>query len=183
MSDDDDRIETISSRIVHEDRWIKVRHDAIRRPSGAEGTYTVVEKSDFAVIAAIEGGMVHLVRQYRYPVGESYWELPQGSCETDDAISASELAASELQQETGLVASEIRHLGSFLSAYGYTRQRCHVFSATGLSHVGQSLDEEEEGLETRAFSTNDFVEMIRSGEIADSTTLAAFGLLTLHGLL
>ena len=183
MSEDNNRIETISSRIVHQDRWITVRHDAIQRPSGAKGTYTVVEKSDFAVIAAIEDGLVHLVHQYRYPVGASYWELPQGGCETDDSISASELAASELQQETGLAASEVRHLGSFLSAYGYTKQRAHVFVASGLSHVGQSLDEEEEGLETKAFPIADFVEMIRSGEIADSTTLAAFGLLKLHGIL
>ncbi|MEL7198815.1 MAG: NUDIX hydrolase [Pseudomonadota bacterium] len=182
MTDDQERIEALSSRIVHEDRWIKVRHDIIRRPSGSEGTYTVVEKSDFAVIAAIDNGEVHLVRQYRYPVEGSYWELPQGSCETDDQISPEDLAASELRQETGLVAAHVRHLGSFLSAYGYTKQRCHVFFATGLSHVGQSLDEEEEGLVTKAFCVEDFTAMIRSGEIADSSTLAAFGLLSLHGI-
>ena len=40
--------------------------------------YGIVEKPDFAVIAAIENGKVYLVEQLRYPVGSRFWELPPG---------------------------------------------------------------------------------------------------------
>lgn len=183
MTKDSKRFQTLSSRLIHEDRWIRIRHDIIRRPSGDEGSYTVVEKRDFAVIVAIENGLIHLVRQYRYPVETSYWEMPQGSYEGTDAISAKDMAIAELREETGLIAEQIQALGSFFSVYGYSNQRCHLFLATGLNHIGQSLNAEEEGLETRSFPLNIFADMIRNGEIADGATIAAVGLMKLHGIL
>lgn len=182
MTDEEGRIVQLSSAIVHEDRWMRVRHDRTRRASGALGTYTVVEKADFSAIAAIQDGMIHLVRQFRYPVGGRYWELPQGSYEGPDAITAEQLAANELREETGMLAASMAPVGSFFLAYGYSNQRCHVFLASGLTHVGQSLDEEEEGLETAAFPLDSVAEMIGAGEIVDATTIAAFGLLLLHRL-
>jgi len=47
-------LETLASRIVYENRWMRVREDKIRRPSGAEGIFGVVDKPDFVVILAIE---------------------------------------------------------------------------------------------------------------------------------
>jgi ADP-ribose pyrophosphatase len=183
VTQDNERFETLFSSLIYEDRWVSIRHDAIRRPSGNEGCYTVIERPDFAVIAAIENGLIHLVRQYRYPVKGSYWEMPQGSCEGPDAVSAKEMAIAELRQETGLIAKQIQALGSFFSVYGYSNQRCHLFLATGLNYIGQALDAEEEGLETRSFPLPIFADMIRNGEIVDSTTLAAVGLMKLHGIL
>ena len=173
---------TLSSRIIHEDRWMRLRLDAIERPSGAPGSYTVVEKPDFAVIAAIDGGMIHLVEQYRYPVGGRYWELPQGSWSGEGTLAAEELAARELREETGLVARAIRRIGFIHTAYGYSTQGCHIFHATELEHVGQALDAEEEDLVTRAVAVADFAAMIRAGTITDATTIAAFAHLQLHDL-
>ena len=61
-------ITTTGSRIVYENRWMRVREDAIQWRDGSAGIYGVVDKRDFVVIAPIEGGIVHLVQQYRYPV-------------------------------------------------------------------------------------------------------------------
>ncbi len=174
---------TRSSRIVHQDRWMRVRLDAITRPSGAEGSYTVLEKADFAVIAAIEDGAIHLVSQYRYPVGGRYWELPQGSWQGDAPLAATELATRELREETGLTAGSMEEIGFFYTAYGYSNQGCHLFVASGLRFVGQQLDAEEEGLVSRSFAIDTVEAMIRAGEIKDATTIAAFGLLSLHGRL
>ena len=64
---DDPDIETLGTRIVYENRWMRLREDAIRRRDGSEGIYTVVEKPDFVVIVPIEeDGRIHLVQQYRY---------------------------------------------------------------------------------------------------------------------
>ncbi len=43
-------IETISTRVVYENRWMRVREHAIRRRDGSECIYGVVEKPDFVVI-------------------------------------------------------------------------------------------------------------------------------------
>jgi ADP-ribose pyrophosphatase len=72
-------IKTKASRIVYENRWMRVREDAVERQDGAPGIYGVVEKADFAVIVPLDNGFIHLVEQYRYLVKGRYWELPQGS--------------------------------------------------------------------------------------------------------
>ena len=43
-------IETLSSRVVYQNRWMTVREDAIRRQDGSQGIYGIVEKADFAAI-------------------------------------------------------------------------------------------------------------------------------------
>jgi ADP-ribose pyrophosphatase len=53
-------IRTTATRIVYENRWMRVREDAIVRQDGSPGIYGVVEKSDFAIIAPVEKGMIHL---------------------------------------------------------------------------------------------------------------------------
>jgi ADP-ribose pyrophosphatase len=66
-------IETLGTRCVYENRWMRVREDAIRRRDGSEGIFGIVEKPDFVVIVPVEeDGRIHLVQQYRYPVQARY---------------------------------------------------------------------------------------------------------------
>ena len=89
-----EEIKTLASKTVYTNRWMTVREDSIERQSGHTGIYGVVEKADFAVIAAVQDGKIYLVEQYRYPVAGRYWELPQGSWESS-TIAPLELAAAE----------------------------------------------------------------------------------------
>ena len=171
-----------ASKVVYRNRWMTVREDKIVRPSGAEGIYGVVEKRDFAVIAAIEHDQVWLVEQFRYPVGGRYWELPQGSTEKSGTTPA-ELAAAELREETGVVARSMAHVGHLFAAYGYATQGYDVFLARELESGQTQRDPEEEGLVARTFDMRAVEDMIRSGVIKDATTVAAFGLLRLNGYL
>ncbi len=175
-------IETVGSRIAYENKWMKVREDKIRRTSGAEGIYGVVDKPDFVAIIPIEKDTIHLVEQYRYPVGGRYWELPQGSWEENDTAEASEVAVGELQEETGLVAGKIDYIGHIYQAYGYSNQGFHLFVATELKRSEQRLDQEEEGLVTSSFTLREFESMITSGVIKDATTISAYGYAKLKGV-
>ena len=47
-------IETLGSRLVYEDRWMRVREDAIRCRNGSKGIYGVVEKPGFVVVVPVE---------------------------------------------------------------------------------------------------------------------------------
>ena len=104
-------IKTTGSRIVYENRWMRVREDGVERRDGSTGIYDVVEKPDFVTIAAIEAGCLHLVQQYRYPVLGRYWELPQGSWEHAPDTDPLDVARAELREETGLEATEMVYAG------------------------------------------------------------------------
>jgi ADP-ribose pyrophosphatase len=175
-------IETIASTVVYKNRWMTVREDEIARSNGTRGIYGVVEKADFAVIAAIRNQSIYLVEQYRYPVRGRFWELPQGSWE-DRAIDPLELAKAELREETGLVAGSMLHAGRLFLGYGYSTQAYDVFHATDLQEHEPRLDAEEEGLVSKAFPIRVVQALIEDGTIRDATTVAAFGLLRLKGLL
>jgi ADP-ribose pyrophosphatase len=178
----DREIETTGSTVVYQNRWMTVREDMIVRSNGSRGIYGVVEKLDFAVIAAIEGNRLYLVEQYRYPVKGRYWELPQGSWEKQD-VDPLALAVAELREETGLVAASMIHAGHLFPAYGYSTQGFNVYLATQLEQLDSQLDAEEAGLIAKPFDVASVEKMIRDGAIKDAATVAALGVLRLKGFL
>ena len=180
MSKPRPEIETSASTIVYRNRWMTVREDRIVRANGQAGIYGVVEKRDFATIAAVQDGQIWLVEQYRYPVGGRFWELPQGSWE-DQAVDPLTLARAELREETGLIAGTMVHAGRLFQAYGYSNQAFDLFLATQLQQGPTELDAEEQGLIAKAFDIAEVEAMILDGRIMDVTTVAALGLLRLKG--
>ncbi|MBV8048897.1 MAG: NUDIX hydrolase [Paludibacterium sp.] len=173
----------LDSKEVYRNRWMRVREDRVRRASGAEGLFGIVEKNDYAAILALDGDRIHLVSQYRYPVGQRYWELPQGMWEDLPDVDPCVLAAAELREETGYSAGRMQPIGKLFPAYGFCAQVCHVFVATELTAGERDLDPEEEGLESRWFTLAEMERMIIAGEIMDSSTIAAFALARAQGML
>jgi len=174
-SDSNQSITTIGSREVYRNHWLRLREDRILRSNGKEGIYGVVEKDDCAIILPIDDGRVWLVEQFRYTIQERALELPQGGWEME-IESPEQLARGELKEETGLVASQMTHLGSLWIAYGFARQREHVFLATGLTLTERDLDAEEHDLVVRSVPIEDFEQMILDGRIRDECSVAAWGL-------
>lgn len=168
-------IQTLSSREVYRNRWMRLREDEILRSNGQKGIYSVAEKDDAAIILPIQDGRVWLVEQFRYTIQQRALELPQGSWEQEEA-SPEELARGELREETGLHAEQMVSLGMLWIAYGFTRQKQHVFLATGLSQKEVDRDAEEHDLVVRSVTMQDFERMMREGTIADASTVAAWGL-------
>jgi len=175
-------IERTASIVVYQNRWMRVREDKIIRPDGSQGIYGVIEKPDFAVIAAIDAGQIFLVEQYRYPVEDRFWEMPQGSWEKD-SLDPLSLAKAELREETGLVADSMVHAGHLFLAYGFTNQGYDIFLASDLQQFTPILEPEEQGLITRPFPLAEFETMIGNGIVKDATTIAAYGFLRIKGLL
>jgi ADP-ribose pyrophosphatase len=177
-----DEIKTLKTRLVYKNRWMSVREDQIRRQDGSLGTYGVVEKKDFAVIAAVQDGRLVLVEQYRYPVRKRFWELPQGTwdSERDDPQA---LAIAELREETGVVARSMLHVGHLYLAYGFCTQGYNVFLATDLEQREPQREPEEQGLVSSWFDLSAVDQMIRNGVIVDASTVAAMSLIKAKGLL
>lgn len=168
-------IRTLSSREVYRNRWMVLREDQILRSNGQKGIYSVAEKDDAAIILPIDDGRVWLVEQFRYTIQQRALELPQGSWEQVSA-SPEELARGELREETGLHAAQMISLGTLWIAYGFTRQKQHVFLATGLSQKETDRDAEEHDLVVHSVTIAEFEQMMCEGTIADASTVAAWGL-------
>lgn len=174
-------ITTLSSRDVYVNPWMRVHEDEILRSNGHRGIYGVVEKDDAAIILPIEPdydggkGRVWLVEQYRYTVKERCLELPQGGWEMGE-VDAEELARGELREELGLEAETMAYLGFLWIAYGFTRQKHHVFVASGLSETAKDPDPEEHDIEVRTATIDAFESMLLDGTIRDNCTLAAWGM-------
>jgi len=168
-------ITTLASREVYRNRWMRVREDEILRSNGERGIYGVVEKHEAAIILPIDQGKVWLVEQFRYTIGERALELPQGGWEME-VESPEELARGELKEETGLEAAQMVRLGELWVAYGFTRQKQHVYLATGLTRAEKEPDAEEHDIVVRPVPLEEFEELMRSGKIRDGCTLAAWGL-------
>jgi 8-oxo-dGTP pyrophosphatase MutT (NUDIX family) len=168
-------ITTLASREVYRNHWMRVREDEILRSNGERGIYGVVEKHDAAIILPIDHGRVWLVEQFRYTIQQRALELPQGGWEKE-VDTPEELARGELKEETGLIADQMTHLGDLWIAYGFLRQRQHVFLASGLTQAEKSPDAEEHDLIVRSLKIAEFEEMMRTGVIGDNCTVSAWGL-------
>ncbi|MEV8633338.1 NUDIX hydrolase [Streptosporangium sp. NPDC051023] len=180
MSDTGEQvIEQVSTEVVYETRYVRLREDRIRRPDGSPGIYSYIEKPDFALVVPLEDDGFHLVEQYRYPVRRRSWEFPQGTLPGMATADPELLAREELRQETGLSAGTMRHLGRLHCAIGMASQGFDVFLATDLVHGQAELEIEEQDLRHQWFPREKVEEMIRTGVITDDSTLAAYTLLLL----
>jgi ADP-ribose pyrophosphatase len=178
MSDEaqEGRLRVTASRTVYENRWMRLREDATLLPDGTPGIYAVVEKAPAAVIIPLADDHLWLVEQYRHPVGERFWELPQGAWDDQPDAPAEELARGELAEETGLRAGRMERLGRMFFAYGISDQRFDVWLATELTEGEQALEETEQGLRVGRFAVSDVEAMIGDGRIADAATIASLSL-------
>jgi ADP-ribose pyrophosphatase len=156
-----------------------VREDQVERDDGSTGVYGVVDKPDFALVIPAADDGFWLVEQFRYPAGRRAWEFPQGSWSLGATGSSEDLARTELAEETGLHARELRHLGHLFGAYGFSSQGFDVYLATGLTHGTAAPEPSEQDLRHRFVPAREFEAMVRRRDIVDAATLAAAHLLAL----
>ena len=152
-----------------------LREDEILRSNGKKGIYGVVEKDEAAIILPIEGDRIWVVDQYRYTIQERAIELPQGGWEME-VEDPEELARGELKEETGLQAASMKYLGWLWIAYGFTRQKQHIFLATGLTQSDKEPDEEEHDIVVRTMPVAEFEQLMLEGKVRDGCTVAAWGM-------
>ncbi len=171
----------LTTRVAYQNAWLRLREDTVRRADGSEGLYGVVERRDFAIVVPWQDGCVTLVEQYRYPIRRRLWELPMGTCEPGADVAGT--AATELREETGLVATEMSFVASLFQGPGYSDQVGHVFLATGLRQGPLAREASEQGMVCRAMPLTAVEAMIRTGALQDAMSLAALGLLRIRGLL
>jgi hypothetical protein len=101
--------------------------------------------------------------------------LLQGGWE-EEVVNPEDLARGELKEELGLGAAKMTYLGFAWLAYGFLKQKQHVFLATGLTPVAREPDAEEHDLLVRTVPVAEFEQMMLDGTIRDGCTISAWGL-------
>ena len=125
-------------------------------------------------MAADEQGRVVLIRQYRHAAGGYIWELPAGVLAPDEPPEA--CAARELAEETGVVARELRRLGTMLTTPGFCDERIHLFLARGLTDGAHAREFDEAIAEIARVPLAEALARVRNGEIVDGKTIVGLHL-------
>lgn len=161
---------------VYSGRLLKVHRDRVRLPDGAEAAREYIRHPGaVAIVPLLEDGRVVLERQFRYPVGKVFVEIPAGKLEPgEDHL---ETGKRELLEETGYVAREWRRLGLIHNAIGYSDEIIEIWLARGLTRKQQQLAEGE-FLEVFSLPLAEAQAMARDGRITDVKTIV--GLLWLE---
>jgi 8-oxo-dGDP phosphatase len=171
--------ETVASETIYVGKIFALRADEVRMPGGTTARREVVEHYGAVAILALDDDRnVALVYQYRHPLGRRLWELPAGLLDLGGEPPHL-TAARELEEEAGLAAATWHTLIDLDSAPGFSDESVRVYLATGLTDVGRpEAHDEEADLTMRWCPLDDAVQMVLSGEIANS--LAVAGILAAH---
>ncbi len=162
---------TIDSRIVYEGPIFKIRKHTIEAVSGKISERDVLEHCGGAVMLAVkDDGKIIMEEQYRKPIDSVALEIPAGKCEEgEDPL---ETARRELREETGYSASDVRHLISFNTSFGYSDEVLHIYICKGLTCGERDLDETED-IDIKEFTADELVDMVMNNEISDAKTIIA----------
>lgn len=177
--------QTLSGEVKMDTPWIEVSLHQVINPSGSPGIYGVTRFKNKAlgVLVLDEQMNTWIVGQFRYPIDQYSWEIPEGGGSFhEDPIDS---AKRELKEEAGIEAKNWTVLQTLHTSNSATNEYAIIYLATGLS-FGESEPEPDEQLQIRKIPFEELYERVKSGEITDSLTVAAvlrMKLLLLEGFL
>ena len=140
-------------------------------PNGRETRYDLVSHPGAVTIVPLDAeGRILFVRQFRPGANRELLELPAGVLNSGE--DPEPCARREIREETGIAAGNIRKLGRFFLAPGYSSEFMHVFLATDLTADPLQADEDE-FIKVEAIPAGEAMRMALSGEIEDSKSLSS----------
>ena len=163
----------LSAKTVYENPWIRV-DESQTEMDGHEGIYGVVHFKSFAIgIMALDDEMnTWLVGQYRFPLNEYSWEIPEGGGLR--SVDPLESAKRELKEETGIEAADWKLIYKSALSNSATDELAFIFLARKLS-FGTSSPDHDEKLALKKISFADFYSLVVDNKVTDAITcLAAF---------
>ena len=138
----------------HEAKWDFIHHD------GAA-----------AVLPVADDGRILMVRQYRNALNRFTLEIPAGKLD-DPKEPKIECAYRELEEETGFKTEHLEYLMSLTTTVAFCDEAIDIFVAKDLIPSKQHLDADE-SIDVEIWEVKDLLELIYSGKMTDSKTIAA----------
>jgi ADP-ribose pyrophosphatase len=161
----------LNRKTIYEGRAFDVQKVLARLPDGRQHEYDLVRHSGAVTLVPVDqDGNMWFVRQFRVGALQELLELPAGLMEKDEPPEIS--AGRELREEIGMAAGELRELGHFYMAPGYSSEYMYIYLATGL-HPSPLPQDEDEFLQVQAIPVKQVYEMVYANQVYDGKTLAA----------
>ncbi|MEE8104559.1 MAG: NUDIX hydrolase [Planctomycetota bacterium] len=176
-----ERWKPLASEVLHDAGIFQLRKDEYEHGGRPTHSYYVLETRPWInVVPITTDGQLILVRQFRHGIREVTLEVPGGVMDDTDGTPA-EAAARELLEETGYRGDPPELLGAVSSNPAILTNRTYCFVARNLERVAElDLDPHEDiVVETRPVA--EIPELIRSGAIHHSLSVAALSLYLLRG--
>jgi 8-oxo-dGTP pyrophosphatase MutT (NUDIX family) len=163
---------TLSTEKVYDSPWIGVTKHEVLNPNGNPGTYSVVHFKNIAIgiLVLDENNNTYIVGQYRYPIEQYSWEIPEGG--GDPTVPTLESAKRELLEETGITAKSWTKIQTLHLSNSASDEYGELYIARDLS-FGDSHPEDDEKLEVRKLPFDELYQMVINGEVTDSLTVTA----------
>jgi len=163
--------EVSKKRRLYKGRTIDFYADSIKLPNGNTALREyITHPGAVSVIPFLNKKEIVLVRQYRYPVGKTTYELPAGKIDAGENLI--KCVRRELMEETGFRAGRIRKLISYWPSPAFSNEILHIYTAYDLAPV-KSCPDEDEFIEKIILPFNKALQWIYEGRILDSKTLIA----------
>lgn len=162
---------TLDAEIAYESAWIRVTKSNVLNPAGKPAVYSWVHFRHLAIgiVPMDKEKNTWLVGQYRYPLNEYSWEIPEGGGKHD--IDPVESAKRELLEETGISAKNFHELMRMHLSNSVTDELSISYLATGLE-FGEAEPEESEVLQIKKISLDEAFEWVMKGKITDAISVA-----------
>ncbi len=160
----------LSSEMKFDGKLIKVTYD-IADVNGKEAWREVVHHPGASAVVAIdEDNRIIMEKQFRYALNDYLLEIPAGKLDAgEDPLVC---AKRELEEETGIIASEWISLGTIATSPGFCNEVIHLYVAKGLSK-GEIHWDEDEYVEVERYTFDELLQRIKEETIKDSKTLSA----------
>jgi len=166
------RENVIHSEQLVDGKLLKVYRDQVALADGKESIREWIDHPGAsAVVPLFDDGSTLLVRQFRYPPRKIFLEVTAGKLDVKGE-SPMEVAARELEEETGWKARRFVPLVSLYPGIGYSNEIIHFFIAEGLEE-GMAAHSDGEQVEVVPLDFKEAVEMARKGELLDMKTVVA----------
>lgn len=160
-------------------KLLKVYRDEVRVPDGSTSVREWIDHPGAAaVVPLFADGTTVLVRQFRYPPRRTFLEVPAGKLDRAGEP-PEEVAARELEEETGWVAERFTPLGALHPCIGYSNEVIHFYLARDLREGTQDLSEGE-FVEVVTMGFEEAVAQARQGTMHDMKSAMALLLAAAH---
>jgi len=171
MNEEKNPWQILDSEVKYENNWIRVVHQKVINPSGGEGIYGTVNFKNIAVgvVPIDQDGNIWLVGQYRFPLNEYSWEIPEGGCPIGEEVL--DTAKRELKEETGLIAQEWKLISKLHTSNSVCNEVAYIYLAESITQ-SESQPEETEQLQVKKVSLKEALMMVLDNKITDSMSVA-----------
>lgn len=157
---------------VYNNAWINVTEYQVVNPNGGAGIYGKVHFKNHAIgiVPLDEALNTYLVGQYRFPIDQYSWEIPEGGCPPgEDHLQA---AQRELLEETGLIAQHWEHIADVHLSNSVSDEAGSIYVATGLLQDAPAPEETEQ-LVVKKLPFEEVYKMACTGKITDMLSVTA----------